>query len=256
MIKRQELIEPQACRLNIPSDEQLLYKIMTLENLFRSIAGNYLYFNRVDSYKDFTGADPHDGEQPPNEREANKQTYWESEPSHTLEQDYDNVRQRAYACCFSIQNTDYIWRNYGQGGKKGKVCLVFNFGKLRSTLNECILRSEIKKTNKSILSLFLAINPGLVKYFSWNEIESNKERPNLIEYIYMKDKRYENEQELRISLSDLSLRTYILNNGALLNFPKSIRLPFDFKKALCDGTIKEILCSGGSLFSTETLTKS
>lgn len=245
------MIEPQACYLNAPSAEQLLYKVMTLENLFRSIAGNYLYFNRVDSYKDFNGADHHDGEQPPNERKANKQTYWESKPSHTLDQDYDNVRQRTYACCFSVQNTDYIWRNYGQGGKKGKVCLVFNFEKLRSTLNETIQKSQIIQTHGPTLSNFLSINYGLVKYLSWNEVESNEERPNLIEYIYMKDNKYRDEQEMRVSLSAIIPGTYILNNGILLSFPESIHLSFDFRAALGDGTIKEILCSRGALFSSE-----
>ena len=37
---------------------QLLYKIMTIENLLRSIAGSYLHFNRVDAYNDL---DPNDG---------------------------------------------------------------------------------------------------------------------------------------------------------------------------------------------------
>ena len=58
-------IESHAPLLTIPSAGQLLYKIMSVENLTRSVLGRYLHFNRVDSYSDFTGADPHDGRQLP-----------------------------------------------------------------------------------------------------------------------------------------------------------------------------------------------
>jgi hypothetical protein len=43
-------IEPHAGTLTAPPDGQQLYKIMTIENLLRSVSGGYLYFNRVDSY--------------------------------------------------------------------------------------------------------------------------------------------------------------------------------------------------------------
>jgi hypothetical protein len=41
----------------MPPDGKLLYKMMTIENLLRSIIGAYLHFNRVDRYKDFPDAD-------------------------------------------------------------------------------------------------------------------------------------------------------------------------------------------------------
>src|SRR5215207_2376511 len=50
-------IEPHAPLLCIPPEDQLLYKVMTVENLLRSVAGNYLHFNRVDSYSDLPNAD-------------------------------------------------------------------------------------------------------------------------------------------------------------------------------------------------------
>ena len=62
-------VEPHAPLLTIPPDGQLLYKIMSVENLLRSIVGNYLHFNRVDSYSDFPGADPHDGRQLPEDQQ-------------------------------------------------------------------------------------------------------------------------------------------------------------------------------------------
>jgi hypothetical protein len=58
-------VEPHGLLLRMPPEGQLLYKIMTVENLLRSIEGGYLHFNRVDSYTDLSNGDPHDGEQPP-----------------------------------------------------------------------------------------------------------------------------------------------------------------------------------------------
>ena len=63
-------IEPHASLLKRPPDDQFLYKIMSAENLLRSIDGAYLHFNRVDRYKDFPSADDHDGEQLPSDRSA------------------------------------------------------------------------------------------------------------------------------------------------------------------------------------------
>jgi hypothetical protein len=48
------LIEPHAGLLIAPPEGQSLYKMMTVENLLRSIAGSYLHFNRVDAYQDLT----------------------------------------------------------------------------------------------------------------------------------------------------------------------------------------------------------
>lgn len=58
-------IEPHAGLLVLPPDGQLLYKLMTIENLLRSVDGAYLHFTRVDQYSDSPIADPHDGQQLP-----------------------------------------------------------------------------------------------------------------------------------------------------------------------------------------------
>jgi hypothetical protein len=55
-------VEPLAHRLKAPPDGQSLYKMMTVENLLRSVLSAYLHFNRVDSYSD-READRHDGQQ-------------------------------------------------------------------------------------------------------------------------------------------------------------------------------------------------
>jgi hypothetical protein len=58
-------IETHAGLLVQPPDGQLLYKLMTIENLLRSIDGAYLHFTRVGQYTDSPVADPHDGQQLP-----------------------------------------------------------------------------------------------------------------------------------------------------------------------------------------------
>lgn len=65
------IVEPHAPLLTAPPDTQPLYKVMSIENLLRSIEGNYLYFNRVDSYADFSGADLYDGRQLPKDQPGN-----------------------------------------------------------------------------------------------------------------------------------------------------------------------------------------
>ena len=52
-------VEPHAPLLNAPHEGQLLYKVMTVENLLKSVSSNYLHFNRVDSYVDLSGSNPH-----------------------------------------------------------------------------------------------------------------------------------------------------------------------------------------------------
>ena len=59
------LVEPHAGLLKAPAPGQQLYKLMSVENLLRSVAGSYLHFNRVDHYRDFSDADPFDGAELP-----------------------------------------------------------------------------------------------------------------------------------------------------------------------------------------------
>ncbi len=124
--------------LNIPPAGQMLFKMMTIENLLRSIAGSYLHFNRVDYYIDFPAADPYDGQQLPKDRQGNTITWFENAPEFSAADYYDQSRARTYACCFSLENSDFIWNNYANGSEKGKVCIVFEFGKLRATLNQIL----------------------------------------------------------------------------------------------------------------------
>jgi hypothetical protein len=114
-------VEPHAPLLRLPPEGQLLYKVMTVENFLRSTKGGYLHFNRVDSYTDLSNGDPHDGEQPPGDRSGNEMSRFARAPDFTGADYYDRCRARTYACCFSLENTEYIWANYGKGGAKGSA---------------------------------------------------------------------------------------------------------------------------------------
>ena len=131
-------VEPHAPLLKVPPDGQLLYKIMSVENLIRAVIGKYLHFNRVDSYADFPDADPHDGQQLPKDQQGNARARFVKTPDYSAADYYDQSRARTYACCFSLENSDFIWNNYANGSTKGKVCIVFSFGKLRATINRTL----------------------------------------------------------------------------------------------------------------------
>ena len=189
-INRNLTVEPHEYLLSRPSDDQLLYKVMRTEDLINSISGSYLHFNRVDSYKDFDGADAQDGEQLPKDLNINQNATFIKAPDFSAADYYSQFRSRTYACCFSIENSDYIWLNYGKGRNKGKVCLVIRFGKFRSMLNDTILKGSWLLGHGIRLRPIFYINFGLIEYIDWKEYRSNIERfQNPVRYIYFKDKK-------------------------------------------------------------------
>jgi hypothetical protein len=111
---------------------------MTVENLLRSMVGDYLRFNRADSYGDFPGADPHEGQQQPKDLPGNATARSEKAPNFSAADYYDQSRARTYACCFSSENSDYIWNNSANRGVLGKVCVAFRFWRLRAMLNQTL----------------------------------------------------------------------------------------------------------------------
>lgn len=242
-------VEPHALLLTIPSDGQLLYKIMTVDNLLRSIVGNYIHFNRVDSYTDFPGADPHDGRQLPKDQQGNSRTRFEKAPDYTAANYYDQSRERTYACCFSLENSDFIWNNYANGSERGKVCVVFDFRKLRATLNKTLQpgNAVLEYCGNQCYQIF-SVNYGIVEYVEWEDHQENIEHlPNPIRYTYLKDKkRFSEEKELRISLSAIGIGQFGLRDGSTMQFPSSLQLAFDFKSAIADGTIRSLLLAPDS----------
>ena len=157
---------------------------------------------------------------------------------------YDRCRSRTYACCFSLENSEHIWANYGKGGAKGNVGVEFDFAKLRATINR-----SLKPGNAALLyngiqcHQIFSVNYGIIDYVDWSRHQANeKPLPNPILYTYLKDRdRYAEEKELRISLSAIGVGHFALNDGSLIDFPASLQLPFDFVAAFRDGTILQVL---------------
>lgn len=242
-------VEPHAPLLTIPPDGQLLYKIMSSENLLRSIVGNYLHFNRVDSYSDFPGADPHDGRQLPKDQQGNSYARFEKAPNFSAADYYDQSRARTYACCFSLENSDFIWNNYANGSERGKVCVIFEFRKLRFTLNQTLQpgNAALEYCGNQCHQIF-SVNYGIVEYVEWDAHQANIEHlPNPIRYTYLKDKkRFSEEKEFRISLSAIGVGQFALRDGSTMEFSPSLQLVFDFKTAIADGTIRQILLAPDS----------
>ena len=238
-------VEPHAPMLIVPPDDQLLYKIMTVENLLRSIAGAYLHFNRVDSYVDFPRADTHDGQQLPKDLEGNVSTRFEKAPDFSVADYYDQSRDRTYACCFSLENSDLIWNNYANSSKEGKVCVVFEFSKLRDMLNRTMQSGNAQlEYNGNRCRQIFSVNYGIIEYVEWDRHQENAARlPNPIKYTYLKDKKFSEEKELRISLSAPGMGKFVLNDGSMIHFPDSLQVAFDFRAAIADGTIQQILCA-------------
>lgn len=229
----------------MPPDGQLLYKMMTIENLLRSIIGAYLHFNRVDSYKDFPDADPHDGQQLPRDRDANSAARFPKDPNYSAADYYDQSRARTYACCFAMDNTRYIWNTYANGSEKGKVCIVFDFSKVRSMLNDTLKPGNSALEYRGIrCHQIFSVNYGVVEYVEWDRHQANAEHfPNPIRYTYLKHKKFNEERELRVSLSTLGIGQFALGDGSTMEFPASLQMGFDFRAAIADATIQQILCA-------------
>ena len=239
-------VEPHAPLLKRPADTQELVKIMRVGDFLRSVRKHYLHFQRVDNYKDFATADAHDGAQPARDRTVNTSVTFEKAPTYSVAEYYDTCRARTYACSFSLQDTPLIWERYGVGDPVGKVGVVFNFGKLRETLNSTIGnepgRSALMVGGSRCKQVFY-INHGLVEYVDFSEVQLNKDRlPNPIIYSYLKDRAlFAGENEFRITLATLGMGRFALADGSEIVFPPSMHLDFDFHAALGNATIARIL---------------
>lgn len=237
------IVEPHTLLLNVPHAGQLLYKVMTVENLLRSISDEYLYFNRVDSYKDFPGADIHDGQQLARDQPGNAGVKFAKAPDFSVANYFDQSRARTYACCFSLENSDFIWGHYANGGVQGKVCVVFDFAKLRARLNQTLRPGNAAlEYNGNRCHQIFSVNYGVIEYIEWSKHQANTEElVNPIQYTYWKDKQFAEEKELRISLSVPGMGQFSLADGSVMEFPASLQTQFDFRMALADGTIQQIL---------------
>lgn len=157
------MVEPHKELLNCPPEDQLIYKIISKDYFLDSLNKAYLYFNRVDSYKDFTNADKYDGQQLPQDLSGNQSSKFVGAKNFSVADYYDQSRSRTYACCFSTSNSNHIWEEYG--GESEKICLVFNFGNLRSFLNNNFHNIKCQTPSQAImLGSIFSLNYGLVEY--------------------------------------------------------------------------------------------
>lgn len=242
-------VEPHASLLTVPSDGHLLYKILSVENLIRSFAGNYLHFSRVDSFGGFPGADLHDGQQLPKDQQINSRVRFEKDPDFSIANYYDQDRARTYAYCLSLEHSDFIWQNYANNGGKGKAGIVFEFGKLREMLNRTLqIGSAALEYNGNRCHQIFSVNYGIVEYVDWHTHQAHPERlPNPTQYVYMKDRRqFSEEREFRISLSAVGIGKFVMADGSIMQFPPHLQLSFDFRAAIANGTVRKILCAPDS----------
>jgi len=235
-------IEPHAPLLTAPPPGQRLFKLMRAEHLIQAIEGNYLHFNRVDAYADFPTADPHDGAELPLDQPSNQASGFEMAADFSLSDYYARSRGRTYACCFSLENSEYIWRHYGLGSPIGQVGLEFDFDKLRAMLNKQLVGASALMCGDIECRQIFSINYGLVDYVDRSTHRANAERvANPIHYAYLKDVSYDRERELRITLSALGMGRFMLNDGREIEFPPTLQLGFDYRRAVADGVIAQIL---------------
>lgn len=238
-------VEPRAGLLSRPDDCQRLYKVMTVENFLRSVEQKYLHFNRVDSYRDFPGADPNDGEQTPADRQQNGRIQFHRSTSSAADY-YDLSRQRTYACCFSLQNSPELWGAYGSGPSRGKVCVVFNLGGLRKQINGIIAGPSVLQANGHNLHQIFSVDYGRVEYVDWSgHLEGKDHLPNPARYTFLKDIRFESEKEFRVSLSALGVGQFRSRHLGIIDFPNALQLSFDFLRAISEQTVERLLVQPG-----------
>ena len=209
----------------------------------------------MDSYIDFPDADPHDGQQLPEDQQDNAMVRFATAPDFSVADYYDQSRARTYACCFSLENSNSLWNNYENRSVKGNVCIVFGFGKLRETLNQTLQPGNAAlEYNGNRCHQIFSVNYGIVEYIEWDRYRENAARlPNPIQYTYLKSKEFSEEKELRVSLSTPGIGQFALNDGSTMNFPISLQMAFDFRAAIADGTIQQVLsapdCDSGFLYA-------
>ena len=117
---------------------------------------------------------------------------------------------------------------------------------MRATLNETLRPGNAAlEYNGMRCHQIFSVNYGIIEYVDWDAHETNTKRlPNPIIYTYLKDKNiFSEEKEFRISLSAVGMGEFALNDGSTLLFPSSLHLPFIFKAAIRDGTIRQMLCA-------------
>lgn len=167
--------------------ERFLYKIISLDNFLSSIRENYLYFNRVDSYKDFKQADPYDSVPLSLDEEVNKKSFFENRPELNINDYYHSIRNKTYACCFSIENSKNILKEYGD------ICVRFK---------SSYLLNKIEELNKPDEKIDKILTYNYVNYMNFDLDKLNKiYTENIFRYLFVKRNDFFKEKEFRVALS-------------------------------------------------------
>jgi hypothetical protein len=234
-------IEPHSPLLEMPPSETRVYKIISVENFLRSLEGNYLHFTRLDRFED-----ERDGVQLPAERRTNEKTRFAKNPEFTIANSYDRARARTYAFCMALDSNDYIWKNYGNGDRNGKIGLEFDLCRLRNHLNEDFCNWTIAVGKWRCVQIF-SLNYGSVRYVTLDEYRRGSQYlANPIEYAYLKDLSFAAESEFRITLSNHGIGHFGLADNSLLSFPDNLQIPFNFRKAFQENVITKLRVLEGS----------
>ncbi|MGE4349671.1 MAG: hypothetical protein AB7D28_07890 [Candidatus Berkiella sp.] len=233
------MIEPHAFLLRKPKDETLLYKIIPSRYFIDMLENNYIYFRKVDTYHD----DTRDGDQPDADKLISENKKFQLHSGYTLKDYYSDARSKTYACCFSTQNTQFLWEHYSHGDKNA-ICLVLDCRKLIEYINSVYMNAFLIVNNNRYKN-FLFINYGLVTYGNMDQLFVKDNFLNPIEYAYFKDaNKYSDEDEFRITLSCIGMFKYQLD-GRPFAFPESLKLEFNIRDVIANKILKEILIASG-----------
>ncbi len=90
-----------------------------------------------------------------------------------------------------------------------------------------------------------SLNYGIVDYVEFDTHRITEPYlPNPIQYVYLKSAAlYSRERELRVTLSAPGMGHFALKDGSLMEFPRSLEVPFDFRRAFANDAIQRLLCS-------------
>lgn len=236
------IIEPYSELLTVPPPDQLLYRITPTKHFIQSVQEKYLHFRRVDGFS----SDIHDSRLMPSDKRISDTIFFENDREHPLSNSYHISRSQTYACCFSLENTDHNWKHFGSNSQEGSVCLVFHFQKLRDFLNTFMVK--VTENNGLLIGntqyhQIFSINYGCIKYedeLSHSEFKQGGPPP--IKYSYLKDTRFSDEKEFRITLSPVLPYKYTIDDEEI-SFGDNLRLSFDYATAWRLGVIKNIIVS-------------
>ncbi|MBX9586230.1 MAG: hypothetical protein K2X50_03125 [Gammaproteobacteria bacterium] len=206
-------------RLLQPSPDTLLYKIVKFDYFIDMCQKQYLFFKNVTQYE----GNPKDSQMPKRERLLREAVRFENNPDVSL-YDFDEPnRNNTYACCFSLNESRYIWKAYAADLKRD-LCLVFHYDNLKKYFIENYNISHFIGGSKLNTNNFL-INICKVQYVDEQSTLTNTYHKNLCEYACYQYNKHLPDDEVRLFLSP-----------NLSNFKKepetNIKLSVDWKELM------------------------